>query len=126
LTYIREVARDWINGHVCRVSRFILAPDKEGYTGGSVVFFGNSLQPRRTFRDPDEFTVGRLKVEPMDWKLEFQLQLRGGYECGTSGLPPLIAECASIIGPERQSHLQFKNLFQTVSGSGISKPKDHD
>jgi peptidoglycan/xylan/chitin deacetylase (PgdA/CDA1 family) len=38
-----------------------------------------STQHRNAFERSEEFVVGRVKAEPTDWKLEFQLKLAGGY-----------------------------------------------
>jgi peptidoglycan/xylan/chitin deacetylase (PgdA/CDA1 family) len=35
--------------------------------------------PTFAFSDPDEFEVGRVRVDPTDWPLEFRLKLAGAY-----------------------------------------------
>ncbi len=35
--------------------------------------------PKPVFQGSEEFVVGRVSVEPTDWKLEFQLKVLGGY-----------------------------------------------
>ena len=38
-----------------------------------------TTQHKNAFQTPEEFAVGRVTVEPTDWKLEFRLKLMGGY-----------------------------------------------
>jgi peptidoglycan/xylan/chitin deacetylase (PgdA/CDA1 family) len=38
-----------------------------------------TTQHKKAFEDPQAFLVGRVKVEPTDWRLEFRLKLLGGY-----------------------------------------------
>jgi len=35
--------------------------------------------PYLAFEDPDEFVVGRVRVDPKDWSIEFRLKLAGAY-----------------------------------------------
>ncbi len=35
--------------------------------------------PHQVFQNSEEFVIGRVSVEPTDWKLEFYLKLLGGY-----------------------------------------------
>jgi len=35
--------------------------------------------PKFAFEEPDEFEVGRVRVDPTDWPLEFRLKLAGAY-----------------------------------------------
>jgi peptidoglycan/xylan/chitin deacetylase (PgdA/CDA1 family) len=38
-----------------------------------------TTQHKKAFEHPEEFVVGRVKVEPTDWALEFRFKLLGGY-----------------------------------------------
>jgi len=38
-----------------------------------------TTQHTKAFDDPQAFMIGRVKVEPTDWRMEFRLKLLGGY-----------------------------------------------
>lgn len=38
-----------------------------------------TILPIPAFSDPDEYVVGRVKVDPTDWPLEFRLKVMGAY-----------------------------------------------
>ena len=38
-----------------------------------------SISPSLAFRRPDEYVTGRVRVDPMDWDIEFWLKLSGAY-----------------------------------------------
>jgi peptidoglycan/xylan/chitin deacetylase (PgdA/CDA1 family) len=38
-----------------------------------------TTEHRNAFVSPEDFVVGRVKVEPTDWRMEFQLKLIGAY-----------------------------------------------
>ena len=48
--------------------------------------------PKRAFAEPHEFSVGRVRVDPTDWPLEFRLKLANSYRW----LPAAI-ECKRFI-----------------------------
>jgi peptidoglycan/xylan/chitin deacetylase (PgdA/CDA1 family) len=38
-----------------------------------------SISPELAFSPQDQFVVGRVRVDPSDWPMEFRLKLLGGY-----------------------------------------------
>ena len=38
-----------------------------------------STLPYFAFKEPNEFVIGRVRVDPTDWPLEFRLKLAGAY-----------------------------------------------
>jgi peptidoglycan/xylan/chitin deacetylase (PgdA/CDA1 family) len=59
--------------------------------------------PEFAFADPDEFVVGRVRVDPTDWPLEFRLKVAGAYRW----LPLAFA---------------WKRKLLTIAGSGGRRP----
>jgi peptidoglycan/xylan/chitin deacetylase (PgdA/CDA1 family) len=78
--------------------------------------------PRFAFEDPDEFVVGRVKVDPTDWPIEFRLNLAGAYRWLPTAFSlkkkflssPIMRKIfdlrnGSKQGPSRQSKIQEMN-----------------
>jgi hypothetical protein len=51
--------------------------------------------PVFAFAEPGEFVVGRVRVDPTDWPLEFRLKLAGAYRW----LPAAFAFKRLIVSP---------------------------
>lgn len=56
-----------------------------------------TTSPALAFRNAEEFAVGRVRVDPHDWPLEFQLKLSGAYRW----LPAVIAFKRRFLGATR-------------------------
>jgi len=70
--------------------------------------------PRPALKDPYEFLIGRVRVDPTDWMVEFHLKLVGAYDW-----VPWAAEI-------KRRMLRAFRLPRDPSGGPSSGRSDHD
>src|SRR5439155_11303830 len=69
-----------------------------------------TILPRTAFSDPDEYAVGRVRVDPTDWPLEFKLKLLGAYRW----LPLAFALKRKIFSFRSHENAHIASKFRTL------------